>query len=340
MNMFCNNLMSTTNADACRVFLKHMIRSRGYHYSMYLLSGEKFQNKVKLDWPPPFQEDDSNVFILGSCINGIVCLFRFDHITVVLWNPATHEFKLVPSDLIQPPPDYSTSAILHGFGYDHVQDDYKIIRSVNILPYHKFQRKSPDMKTRPNILWQIYSLRKNIWRKLNVNITIRRHSGSGVGFEVYLNGVCHWFGTIDNKEPFVVSFNLSSEVFFITPFPLEYVHGGFRFGSWNNHLVVLNESIAMISKDEKAYSLHIYILGEVGVKNSWTKLFIVGPLPCLDFLIGAGKTGDIFFRKQDDELAYVDISTQKVEEIGAKGGLFFCHIGIYKENLQIGCLNN
>ncbi|AET03605.1 F-box and associated interaction domain protein, putative [Medicago truncatula] len=124
MNMFRNNLMSTTNhGDAC-LFLKHMLRSRGYHYSMYLLSSERFQNKVKLDWPPLFQKDDSDVFILDSCINGIVCLFRVDHITVVLWNPATHEFKLVPTDLIAPPPDYSTSETLHGFGYDHVQDDY------------------------------------------------------------------------------------------------------------------------------------------------------------------------------------------------------------------------
>jgi len=32
-------------------------------------------NKVKLDWRYPFQEDDHDINILGSGINGIVCLY-------------------------------------------------------------------------------------------------------------------------------------------------------------------------------------------------------------------------------------------------------------------------
>ncbi|KAH1212068.1 hypothetical protein GmHk_14G040353 [Glycine max] len=50
----------------------------------------------------------------------------------------------------------------------------------------------------------------------------------------------------------------------------------------------------------------------------WGKL--VEPLPFIDYLAGAGKRGDIFFRKRDSELAWFDLSAQKIEELGFKKG--------------------
>ncbi|AET00948.1 hypothetical protein MTR_5g097730 [Medicago truncatula] len=38
---------------------------------------------------------------------------------------------------------------------------------------------------------------------------------------------------------------------------------------------------------------------KLDVMESWTKIFTVGPLPCLDYPVGAGKKGDLFFRKKD-----------------------------------------
>ncbi|KAG4953456.1 hypothetical protein JHK87_039050 [Glycine soja] len=46
----------------------------------------------------------------------------------------------------------------------------------------------------------------------------------------------------------------------------------------------------------------------------------VEPLPFIDYLAGAGKRGDIFFRKRDSELAWFDLSAQKIEELGFKKG--------------------
>jgi hypothetical protein len=42
---------------------------------LYLFSGEGFTSKVKLDWPLPFHEDDLDINILGSEINGNLCLY-------------------------------------------------------------------------------------------------------------------------------------------------------------------------------------------------------------------------------------------------------------------------
>jgi hypothetical protein len=84
--------------------------------------------------------------------------------------------------------------------------------------------------------------------------------------------------------------------------------------------MILNGSIAFIVNYEEKATFHISILGELGVKESWTKLFIVGPLPCLEYPIGAGKKGNILIRKKDNKLAWFDLSTGMIDEIGVRAG--------------------
>ena len=63
-------------------------------------------------------------------------------------------------------------------------------------------------------LWEVYSLRSNSLRKLDVDMpTDYLTSGS----RVYKNGVCHWW---DEHEACLGSFDLSKDVFFRTPLPL------------------------------------------------------------------------------------------------------------------------
>ncbi|RZC12028.1 hypothetical protein D0Y65_012012, partial [Glycine soja] len=75
----------------------------------------------------------------------------------------------------------------------------------------------------------------------------------------------------------------------------------------------------LVSFDLSNEVFHISILGELGVKASWTKFFIVGPLPCVDLPIGVeskidihpirvGMKGNIFFKRKDDELILFDKS--------------------------------
>jgi len=67
------------------------------------------------------------------------------------------------------------------------------------------------------------------------------------------------------------------------------------------------------------------------VEESWTKLFIVGPLSCVDHPIGVGAKGEIFFLRNDKELVYLDLSTQTIVELGHKGDNFIYRVIIYKE---------
>jgi hypothetical protein len=61
-------------------------------------------------------------------------------------------------------------------------------------------------------------------------------------------------------------------------------------------------------------------LGELGVKESWTRLFVVGPSPCLNYPILAAKKGKILVRSGDNEqtkqgLVWFDLSTVLIDKI-------------------------
>ena len=230
---------------------------------LYSLSGERFENRAKLDWPNPLHEDYPKFEISGSSsINEIFCLISYfqPNIRVVLWNPATQEFKVVPTSPIEFESDMNLEINKHGFGYDCVRDDYKVIRRVLCFPKSDINVIMPE-DTTYDPFWEIYSLRSNSWSKIEFDFP--------VDFEekgVFLDGVFPWWGLneiIDDEddEAYLLSFDLSIEVFTITPilfgedsFGLEHV--------WTN-LMVLNGSIGLISNYSNVDTFHISILGNL-----------------------------------------------------------------------------
>ncbi|MED6117632.1 hypothetical protein PIB30_111691, partial [Stylosanthes scabra] len=99
---YYENLMSNSeNCDSC-IFLNQEIPNTNQH-NMFFLSGERYENKMKLDLPPPVQDNEC-FKVLGSCVNGIICLIPYepqinDTRNVIFWNPTTNEFKGIPLDL-------------------------------------------------------------------------------------------------------------------------------------------------------------------------------------------------------------------------------------------------
>ncbi|KEH24762.1 putative F-box associated interaction domain-containing protein [Medicago truncatula] len=214
----------------------------------------------------------------------------------------------------------------NGFGYDHVKDDYKVIRWLYFYDnagVDELRREYLDVEP----MWEIYNLRCNSWRKLDIKMPC-----SGSNEKLYVNGMCHWWSLNDdnnysNAEPRLVSFDLCNEVFLTTPLPSDMVD---RYDIC--HLTFLNGSIGFIMYDETT-TFNIRILGELGVKESWDKIFTVELLPYIERPIGVGKKGDIFFRKDDDELVSSDLSIQMIKELDAKGCECWCYIAIYKDSL-------
>jgi len=126
--------------------------------------------------------------------------------------------------------------------------------------------------------------------------------------------------------------------FFTTFMPLAIpIDPNLDFKDVSTQLVMLNGFIALISWYENTTTFNISVLGELGVSESWTKLFIIGPFPYLYLTpIGAGRNGDIFFEKEDGELVFFDLNTQMIVELG--GVKEAClNIILYKKN---GAINH
>jgi molecular chaperone HtpG len=356
MNMFRNNFLSNLHSgsyyDGASILLQ--LNEPYYEDVFYSLSGEMFENKVKLEFSNPFANlYNFCIFGFGS-INGILCLYEYDHSgKIILLMPETQAIKILPSynidsikwfipndakDFV----DVRIVSDVHGFGYDHVINDIKVIRYVrfSIVPslvYPGYVEEIMSLYWSGEIslgpIWEIYSLRNNLWRKLDVSMP--SSSDYTEGTQVYLGGVCHWLSEKDEEEnpngPCLVSFYLSNEVFLVTPIPSD-LDDCFEVEALWINLAVINDFIALISYHEQTTTFHISILGGLGMKESWTKLFIVGPLSCIKRPIGVGTKGEIFFQRKDEELVWFDLSTQMIEELGYKAS-HSTRIIIYKGNI-------
>jgi F-box interacting protein len=215
----------------------------------------------------------------------------------------------------------------HGFGYDPVRDDIKLITHTIFIENSRedLKRRSKEElaeykelveNLKPD-LWQIYSLRSNSWKKLDFDMPIRWSHNWSYG-RLYTEGVFHWW----SDDDLLVSFDLSNEMFFTTAIPIDP-------NLSTKKLVMLNGSIASIICCITYF--HISILGELGVNESWTKLFVVESLPWIDRVVGVGKNGDMFLRTCDGELVLFDLNTGTMEDMGFKGGYFY-DTAIFKEN--------
>ncbi|XP_045805925.1 F-box/kelch-repeat protein At3g23880-like [Trifolium pratense] len=315
------------------------------------ISGKRFEKRVDLNLSLPLEVLGTDIYILGSIsINGILCLTNIlgPWKKVVLWNPITNELNVIPPSPVESVPCTMVLPLIHGIGYDRLRDDYKVIRYVEFDDgcfAHLFDRElsmEEELAISKEPLWEIYSLRSNSWKKLDVDMSMAMFPKDEENTSrFYMDGMCHWWDNVEkdsSDETYFVSFDVSHEVFFTTPMP-SYVDDTFDLRLVKRQLVMLNGSIALISYSWETATLSISILGEIGVKESWTKLFIIGPLPHFDRPIGAGKNGDIFFRKNDGELACFNLVTRTIKELGVEEDL--SQIVIYKESIvSIRGINN
>ncbi|GER28685.1 F-box family protein [Striga asiatica] len=126
---------------------------------------------------PAFQYDEKDEHAISNSVNGMVVVMR-EPAPPVLWNPFTREHKVLPACPREFEPDERHFCrTTYGFGYDPVNDDYKIIK----VMLYMFKRLS---------LWSlsedwIYSLRSNSWKRANGAPYTHRH------WPAHANGALH-----------------------------------------------------------------------------------------------------------------------------------------------------
>ncbi|XP_017255807.1 F-box protein CPR1-like [Daucus carota subsp. sativus] len=192
---------------------------------------------------------------VGTC-NGLLCVFNMMG-DMFLWNPATKKCRKLPTA----PADFRSVfnfswSSLSGFGFDVVNDDYKVLRILR-----------PDDPFLSGSKVVVYSLKTNSWKRLQ-DIPVQYQLNASWGN--YLGGALHWIMVktrdVESFFPSILAFDLGVENCREIPMP----HKNGKEMS----LVIFEESLCVL---EFHLDIHVdvWVMTDYGVENSWCKLFSV-----------------------------------------------------------------
>ncbi|XP_059436780.1 F-box/kelch-repeat protein At3g06240-like [Corylus avellana] len=315
-NFVRKHLLHNNNNSNTHLLLKTSNKTMD-DYVVSTISYEELQiSPLTQPLPPQYFRNDEpfgemfSISVVGSC-NGLVCLHAYNTLNVVIWNPTTKETKVVPeSNLpIFAPAGYCTLIQDMGFGFDAKTNDYKIINFVSMYEPNFDDYVMKDVK---EIIYQkeVYSLSTDSWRKVDGPQCF-------IASGTHTTGMGSWLAYVEDPKLFVLSFDMSDEVFLKTPLP-DNVTG--------QSLFMLNESIAMVALmpfDERWREIgyDIWLLLKVGVKDSWNRLFTIGPsIARIHQPLGFWKNDTMFLTKIDSgQLFLYDPSTQQMTDLQIHG---------------------
>ncbi|KAG5542004.1 hypothetical protein RHGRI_021739 [Rhododendron griersonianum] len=329
-----------------------IVRHDGFHVFTVFNRTADFQ-PVNLN----FGFDRKPDLVMGPC-DGIFCLYwgptKYDSApvvprverlpTIVLWNPATRAFSILPKSRFDFPPYKKVSCCLVGFGFDLTTKSIKVVKVVSICT-----DEAP-----PNDYLncaEVYDLGSGSWRVLDVDDILQ---------EVYVfdehsmynnnDGVFHWCSVFRGDEDYVevvLSFDMSRELFQVTPKPEKYnMHN--RLSNYIRKqclFSLLRDSLAanLSFFKESHTTVELWVMKkdsdrmvEAGVSfssYSWSHEFTVElshPWPCV--LMGFWSKNELLIWKTDwtggTPFLY-DIVTKQARDLQLSGELNF----LFKESL-------
>lgn len=315
-------------------------RDRYDKVAFFLLFGKSVEVCINLDFPF-FKEDSQESFevcinrdspffkevrlqMVASC-NGIICLhdqlrgrpfITNRPINLVLWNPATKELRALPEPSC---PSYIKRSLNFGFGFDSKANDYKVVR-ITIF-WDELGRPVGNQV-------EVYSLSLDSWRRIDAILPVK-YIMTRTESTADLNGTYRWCALYecDDDNEVMLTFDLCKELFRTTPLPVS------RLREKLHKLLVLRESIALsvILPEDEDY-LEVWVLNEHGVKDSWTKAYVIGPIFQLNFCLEFSMNGVLFFTNGQGSLGVCDPDTGEIKYLGVQGGDAL-EVVLYKESL-------
>ncbi|KAF7149153.1 hypothetical protein RHSIM_Rhsim03G0245800 [Rhododendron simsii] len=163
--------------------------------------------------------------IFGPC-DGIFCLYWWSSNgrpyplyverlpTIALWNPATRGFRILPVSNFDHPPYRKAGRCTVGFGFDHKSRSYKVVKILGLW-------------VRDTYHWvkcaEVYTLGSGSWRVICVDVVQNLKMDDGkISACTNNDGVFHWRWQDYDGNNVAVSFDMSTEVFCVTPLPKMY----------------------------------------------------------------------------------------------------------------------
>ncbi|KAK1377955.1 hypothetical protein POM88_024699 [Heracleum sosnowskyi] len=193
---------------------------------------------------------------------------------------------------------YAGSCVV-GFGYDHVSDDYKVMRTYDSQIY--------------NIMVSVYSLKSNTWTRAD---TISNDIRIWGDFGVYANGSLYWLGEDNNIFAFDLGVHRHRE--------LSYPAGVDSTGETGIGLVALNRCLCLIHECHGSCT-DLWLMNNNGEENSWSKILsleqpgLLGSYKKL-FPVAFSKTRDnILLSLDGDKFIWYDHERKKVKNVTLNG---------------------
>ncbi|KAB2063889.1 hypothetical protein ES319_A10G249200v1 [Gossypium barbadense] len=298
-----NNYHNNLENDILNLLLS---RCDGNTFQPYFsqLSTEKDQNYI---------DDIPSVY--GAC-HGLLCLLDSSTDKAAIWNPSTREFKILPPSSIQRPPYFSPFEETYltldnvsfdnaAFGFDSKNNDYKVIRFVD-LTFVNSEEEHPHPHFMDPV--ELYSLRSNSWKEIPSPDFTPTCTTLGNN---YVDGIFYWkteTGAYLDFRGLILSFDMGNEKFSILRIP-EFVGS---FPEYYVDLLVFNGSLGAIVYPSQRIdtSFDLWVTSE-GV---WTKQFNIKSISGVVYPLGFGKNGDLFLRDTNDEVLF-DASTLEIKKL-------------------------
>ncbi|KAD4584413.1 hypothetical protein R6Q59_036721 [Mikania micrantha] len=161
----------------------------------------------------PVEYPFKSIRIVGSC-NGVLCVYE-SRIGINLWNPSIRRKVTVPD-----PP--SSDRLIHGFGFDPIIQDYKILRISDAGS-------------------SVYTLKTRSWHEI---ASPTRRFPDVSSCQCLFNGALHWVVKLTDSYDvchyrYIMTFDLSSEAFSTIGLPEP---------SWETSVVtIIKDCLAVIS---------------------------------------------------------------------------------------------
>nr|XP_048324761.1 disease resistance protein RPV1-like [Ziziphus jujuba var. spinosa] len=207
-----------------------------------------------------------------------------------------------------------------GFGFDSKNNDYKLVSIQRLYENNPFHPVRPCQQE-----VEVYSLKTGCLKLLPDIIPtsdMKLAKRCSCGGEMF-----SWLVWNEEYGEHVISFDISNEVFVTTPLPLPCI---IESHDCRNRLMFHNKSLALDrcvkDRNNDTETHNIWVLGEYGVKESWTNIFDVGPFePRTKSISGFWNNNKVHLQVNGGgcrhHLILVDPSNRKIKDLDIDGTL-------------------
>ncbi|XP_009625868.1 F-box protein CPR1-like [Nicotiana tomentosiformis] len=261
--------------------------------------------------------------LIGPC-NGLIALT--DSITIILINPATRNFRLLPPSPFGCPKGFHRSVEELGLGFDSIANDYKVVRLSEV-----FWDPPNDYPGPKESKVDMCDLSIDSWRELDYEQLPLIYWVPCA--ETFYKEAVHWFATID-LSMVILCFDVCTETFRNMKMPHTFIFDNEQYCG----LVILSESLTLIcypnpiSIDQIQELTHIWVMKEYGVSESWILKDTIRPPP-IESPLDVWKNNLLLFQSKSGLLISYNLNSDEVKELKLNGFPGSLSVKVYKESL-------